>query len=96
MEKWRKDLFAFALTKTSKAENIRINYRNWNKTLNIDFDILCDSKDFPAEPQRDFDTIHTSTYNEQKNEIENAIRILKMTDEEVISTSTYNSVAKYL
>jgi len=29
-------------------------------------------------------------------EIENALRILKMTDEEVVSTSTYNSIAKYL
>jgi hypothetical protein len=29
-------------------------------------------------------------------EIENAIRILKMTDEEVVSTSTYNAIARYL
>jgi hypothetical protein len=31
-----------------------------------------------------------------KEEIENAIRILKMTDEEVVSTSTYNAIARYL
>ncbi|NDB61846.1 hypothetical protein EB001_25910 [bacterium] len=30
------------------------------------------------------------------DEIENAIRILKMTDEETVSTSTYNSIARYL
>jgi hypothetical protein len=35
-------------------------------------------------------------YKEQKEEIENAIRILKMTDEEVVNTSTYNAVARYL
>jgi hypothetical protein len=35
-------------------------------------------------------------YKEQKEEIENAIRILKMTDEEVVSTSTYQAVARYL
>jgi len=26
----------------------------------------------------------------------NAIRILQMTDEEVVSTSTYNAIARYL
>ena len=96
LEKWHKELFAFAMTKTSRAENIRTNYRAWNKSLNIDFDIACDEKDFPAMPQKDFETISVYDYRNQKEEIENAIRILKMTDEEVISTSTYNSVAKYL
>jgi hypothetical protein len=31
-----------------------------------------------------------------KEEMENAIRILKMTDEETVSTSTYNAIARYL
>jgi len=31
-----------------------------------------------------------------KEEISNAIRILQLTDEEVVSTSTYNSIARYL
>jgi hypothetical protein len=35
-------------------------------------------------------------YRNQKEEIANAIRILKMTDEEVVNTSTYNAVARYL
>ena len=95
-EKWSKDLLKYAIEKISKAENLRTNYRAYNKTLNIDFDILCDSKDFPAEPERELYPISVYDYRQQKEEIENAIRILKMTDEEVISTSTYNSVAKYL
>ena len=96
LEKWRKELFAFAMTKTSKAENIRTNYRAWNKSLNIDFDIACDEKEFPAMPEKDFETISVYDYRNQKEEIENAIRILKMTDEEVVNTSTYNAVARYL
>jgi hypothetical protein len=40
--------------------------------------------------------MHQHSYNEQKEEISNAIRILKMTDEEVVNTSTYNAVARYL
>ena len=40
--------------------------------------------------------MHKSTYLEQKEEIQNAIRILQMTDEETVNTSTYNAVARYL
>ena len=95
-EKWRKELAKFAVDKISKAENIRTNYRSWNKTLNVDFDLTLNEGEFPAEPQKDFEVIHSHTYREQKEEIENAIRILKMTDEEVVNTSTYNAVARYL
>ena len=50
----------------------------------------------PVEPKKDFESIGHHTYREQKAEIENAIRILKMTDEETVSTSTYQAVARYL
>jgi hypothetical protein len=50
----------------------------------------------PKEPEKDFVTMHKHSYLEQKQEIENAIRILKMTDEETVNTSTYNAVAQYL
>jgi hypothetical protein len=40
--------------------------------------------------------MHQHAYREMKEEISNAIRILQLTDEEVVSTSTYNSIAKYL
>ena len=93
---WQTELADFAIANFSKAENIRTNYRSWNKTLNVDFDIVTKEGNFPAEPEKDFDTIHKHTYNEQKEEISNAIRILKMTDEEVVNTSTYNAVARYL
>ena len=94
--KWQKDIGTWAMTKFSKAENIRTNYRQWNKTLNVDFDLITDEKDFPKEPERDFEQIHQHTYREMKEEMENAIRILKMTDEETVSTSTYNAIARYL
>jgi hypothetical protein len=93
---WQKELADFAIANFSKAENIRTNFRSWNKTLNIDFDIIGSETSFPAEPEKDFDTIHQHTYREQKEEMQNAIRILKMTDEEVVNTSTYNAVARYL
>ena len=96
MEKWRKEVAKFATANISKAENLRTNYRSWNKTLNVDFDLITDEKDFPKEPERKYEVIHTHTYREMKEEMENAIRILKMTDEETVSTSTYNAIARYL
>jgi hypothetical protein len=65
-------------------------------TSNVDFDIVVKEGDFPKEPEKNFEVIHTHTYQEQKEEMTNAIRILKMTDEEVVNTSTYNAVARYL
>jgi len=95
-EAWRKEIGEWAIANFSKAENLRTNYRSWNKTLNVDFDIIVSEKDFPTEPEKDFEQIHQHTYREQKEEISNAIRMLKMTDEEVVNTSTYNAVARYL
>ena len=95
-EAWQKALGAWAIENFSKAQDLRTNYRNWNKTLNVDFDIVVDEKEFPQEPEKDYNEIHRHTYNEMVEEIENAIRILKMTDEETVNTSTYNAIARYL
>jgi hypothetical protein len=95
-DKYKKELIDYAVANIKKAENFRTNYRNWNNTLNIDFDLTVSEKDMPAEPKKDFESIGHHTYREQKAEIENAIRILKMTDEETVSTSTYQAVARYL
>ena len=96
VEAWRKEVGKWAIANFSKAENLRTNYRSWNKTLNVDFDIITEETSFPTEPEKDFEVIHQHSYRESKNELENAIRILKMTDEETVSTSTYNAVAQYL
>jgi hypothetical protein len=95
-EAWKKQIGEWAIANFSKAENLRTSYRSWNNTLNVDFDIITKEGTFPAEPEKDFEVIHTHNYKEMKEEITNAIRILKMTDEEVVNTSTYNAVARYL
>ena len=93
---WKKELFTFAIANISKAENVRTNYRQWSSNLNVDFDLTVKEGEFPKEPERSFEQLHIHTYREQKDEMENAIRILKMTDEETVSTSTYNAIARYL
>jgi hypothetical protein len=95
-DEWKKELIDYAVANISKAENFRTNFRSWNNSLNIDFDITVSEKDLPKEPVKDFESISVYNYREQKEEISNAIRILKMTDEETVSTSTYQAVARYL
>ena len=94
-EKWSKDVAKLALSAIAKAEDLSANLR-YNGMINVDFNLPKGAIDLPKEPEKDFDTYHDWQYKEMVEEIENAIRILKMTDEEVVSTSTYNSIAKYL
>lgn len=94
---WQKELQEFAIANIKKAENFRTSFRSWNGTLNIDFDLTgLSESDLPTSPERDFEMMGQHEYRSQKEEIANAIRILKMTDEEVVNTSTYNAVARYL
>ena len=93
---WQKELIEYAVANIKKAENFRTNYRSYSNNLNIDFDLTVAEKDLPKEPEKDYEVLHQHSYREQKQEISNAIRILKMTDEETVNTSTYNAVAQYL
>lgn len=95
-EAWQKEIGKWAIDRFSKAENIRTNYRAWNKTLNVDFDITTGEGSFPTEPEKDFEQIHQSTYREIKDDITNALNILRMTDEETVNASTMKSIARYL
>jgi len=96
LEKWKKEVQQYALDNIKKAENFRTNYRNWNNTLNIDFDLTVSEKDLPTEPQRDFTVMHQHSYNEMVEDITNALTILKMTDEETVNASTMKQIARYL
>jgi hypothetical protein len=93
---WQKEIQDYAIANIKKAENLRTNYRSWNNQLNIDFDLTVSEKDLPKEPQRDYETIHQHTYREMKEDITNALTILKMTDEETVNASTMKQIAKYL
>ena len=96
VEAWKKEIGKWAIANFSKAENLRTNYRSWNNTLNVDFDIITKEGSFPTEPEKDFEVIHQHTYREMKEDITNALTILKMTDEETVNASTMKQIAKYL
>jgi hypothetical protein len=95
-KEWQDSLTQFALDNISKATNFRTNYRSWSNNLNIDFDIDTKGTDFPKQPEKEFDTMSSHEYNDTKQEITNAISILKMTDEPYVNASTVKSIARYL
>ena len=95
-EAWKKEIGDWAIKNFSKATNLRTSYRSWNNTLNVDFDIITKEGTFPVEPEKDFEVIHQHTYREMKEDITNALTILKMTDEETVNASTMKQIAKYL
>ena len=95
-EKWRKEIGDWAIANFSKAQNLRTSYRSYNNTLNVDFDIITKESAFPTEPDKDFEVVHTHQYREMKEDITNALTILKMTDEETVNASTMKQIAKYL
>ena len=94
-EKWQKEVGKLALSAIAKADEVSAHTR-YNGEINVSFTLPKNSVELPAEPSKEYEVIHQWQYREMVEEIENAIRILKMTDEEVVSTSTYNAIARYL
>ena len=92
---WKKEVGKLALAQITKAEGISACER-YNGVINVDFNLPAGTIKLPEQPKKDFQTMHDWQFREKRDEIENAIRILKMTDEEVVSTSTYNAIAQYL
>jgi hypothetical protein len=96
-EAWRKEIQEFAIANIKKATNFRTSYRSYNNTLNIDYDIIiAKEKDMPVEPEREYEQMHQHQYRETKEDITNALNILKMTDEETVNASTMKQIARYL
>ena len=94
-EKYNKEVAKLAVSAISKATDLSAHTR-YNGEIQVSFSLPKGTIEIPEAPEKDFETFHEWQYKEMIEEIENAIRILKMTDEEVVSTSTYNAIARYL
>ena len=95
MDKWREQVAKLAAAKISKAENLRAIVR-YNGVINVEFDLPKNSVNLPTEPEKNYDSMLDWQYKDSKEEIENAIRVLNMCDDEHISTATYGGISKYL
>ena len=63
-------------------------------TFSLDIKVAKKLLGIPESPTNPFP--YHGSYREDNEAIENAIRTLKMTDEEMVSTSTYSAVAKFI
>lgn len=96
-KQYREDLTAYAIKYIDQATNFRTNVRGYNgQCVNIDYDVPVNLEGMPTEPERNHTIMYENDYKETVKEIENAIRILQMTDEETVSTSTFKTIAQYL
>ena len=95
VDKWRKQVAKLATAKLSKATNLRATVR-YNGVINVDFDLPKDLVNLPTEPEKNYEVMLEWQYKDSKEEIENAIRVLNMCDDELIGTATYGGISKYL
>lgn len=67
-------------------------------TIDLENSLLPEKPKEPVNPfgSSGYGRNHVGDYDERVQEIKNAIRILEMSDEEVVNTSTYQSVSRYL
>ena len=88
---WAKEVADLAIKNISKAE-VRAN-ENWRGDISVDFNLPAKTFTLPAKPELELER-ELGRY--EVEEIENAIRILKMTDEEVVNATTFKTIAQYL
>lgn len=88
---------------SKKAVSIRNAWGN-DENIRVDIEVEVAKDKIPAEPEapknpfgsQGYGRTYIGGYEERVEEMQNAIRILSMSDEEVVSTSTYQSVSRYL
>lgn len=98
MAKHRDELFR--LVKSPKAKVTEVNtYERWyNKgegEQEISVTIKVPKSLVPKEPENK-SNYHERIYKEEVEEINNALRLLRMTDQEYVNASTMKSVSQYL
>jgi len=77
------------VTQVSKASSYRYNEENNKYEITVEFPA---SVKAPKEPEN----LNDWSMKSDIEELENAIAVLKMTDEETINTSTYKGVARFI
>ena len=102
-EKWKSDFqkAIIASVKNGKAKPLNATVVGYHRnTVPDTHEVVELTVSFPkallAEQPESPDTYREWEYRADKEALESAIRVLEMCDNEVVSTSTYHSVVKYL
>ena len=88
---WSKEVAELIIKQISKAEVSADE--NWRGEVNARFTIPAGTITLPKKPEL---TLEQELGRYEVQEMENAIRILKMTDEEVVNATTFKTIAQYL
>ena len=88
---WSKQVAELAIKHIAKAE-VNAN-ENWRGEIHLNFQLPKGTLTLPKAPEIE---LERSLASYEVDEIENAIRILKMTDEETVNASTFKTIAQYL
>ena len=106
-EKYDKDLEAWQNTvkkvaldmpKPKDTDRVVVGHRygvNNNRPYDVQFVVEVPADKVPPRPEEP-KAMSDWEYREAVEHIENALRLLRMTDQEEVSTGTYNKIAKYL
>jgi antitoxin component of MazEF toxin-antitoxin module len=106
-EKYDKDLEAWQSTvkkvaldmpKPKDMDRVVVGHRyggNNNRPYDVQFVVEVPADKVPPRPVEP-QSMSDWEYREAVEHIENALRLLRMTDQEEVSTGTYNKIAKYL
>lgn len=85
------------LFRAGKGKVISVSRNNnWRVPVSNSYEL---NIEFPAsvkEPKEVEGNFHGWQHTQEIDELENAIAVLKMTDEEMVSTNTYAGVAKFI
>ena len=93
---WHKKVLELTLPLINKTEYCNINIR-YNGTINVDFTLPAGSLVLPEEPKFEGKgQMAEWQYESQTEEIQNAISLLRMCEDETVNTATYASISQYL
>ena len=88
---WNKQVAELVVKQIAKAD-VSAGTR-WNGEVNVTISLPAGIITLPEQPELD---LEQELGRWEVQEIENAIRILKMTDEEVVNATTFKTIAQYL
>jgi hypothetical protein len=105
LDKWKADFMksVIASVKNGKAKPDSVTERNhrWgsasqdDKTTVVELTLNIPKSVLTEQPERP-ELYNEWEWKQDREALENAIRVLEMSDQEVVSTGTYHSVVKYL
>jgi hypothetical protein len=93
--KWEKSVIAVAKKLTPSQVSTNTHWRTDESTITLCYTLGKDAA-LPTYPEAPTRPDHTGKWDTTRTEIENAIRLLRLTDDLHVNASTFKNISKYL